>query len=238
MFVQRKCRPRSMAVVCRDRSILWWLLLALVAIVVMLLLGEPVIAQTRRSVELMDRAIELRPNISHGRALYQQHCASCHGVDAYGDTGKVVPALAAQLPVYIIKQLADIAEGQRTAPEMHRVVATKSMSTPQALRDVASYLGSLNPNSQPERGDGTKLAIGKRNYQILCSSCHGRQGAGHEGRATPALRGQNYAYLVMRMRDIATGHGSTLDITVTESLEQLTYEQLTALADYASRLSL
>ena len=237
MFEQRKHRSRSMAVVCRDRSILWWLLPELVAMVVMLL-GEPVIAQTRRSVELMDRALELRPDTSRGRALYQQHCASCHRVDAYGDTGKVVPALAAQLPVYIIKQLADIAEGQRTAPEMHRVVAAKPMSTPQALRDVASYLGSLNPNSEPEHGDGTKLAVGKRNYQILCSSCHGRHGAGHEGHATPALRGQNYAYLLMRMRDIATGHGSTLDITVTESLEQLTYEQLTALADYASRLSL
>jgi cytochrome c553 len=238
MFAQRKHRPHSMAAVCRDRSLLWWLLLALVAVVVVLLLGEPAIAQTRRSVELVDRALELRPDTARGLALYQKHCASCHGVDAYGGTDIVVPALAAQLPVYIIKQLADIAEGQRTAPEMHRVVATKPMSTPQALRDVASYLGSLHPNSTPELGDGTKLAIGKRNYQILCSSCHGRQGAGHEGHATPALRGQNYAYLLMRMRDIATGHGSTLDITVTESLEQLTYEQLTALADYASRLSL
>jgi cytochrome c553 len=238
MFAQGKRRPRSFGVVCRDRSILWWLLLALVALVAVLLFGEPAIAQTRRSVELMDRALELRPDAIRGRALYQKHCASCHGVDAHGVAETVVPALAAQLPVYIIKQLADIAEGQRAAPEMHRVVATKSMSTPQALRDVASYLGSLNPNKEPELGDGTKLVVGKRNYQTLCASCHGRQGAGHEGHTTPALRGQNYAYLLMRMRDIATGHGSTLDITVTESLEQLTYEQLTAVADYASRLSL
>ncbi len=32
------------AAVCRDRSLLWWLLLALVALVVVLLLNEPVIA--------------------------------------------------------------------------------------------------------------------------------------------------------------------------------------------------
>ncbi len=238
MVAQRKHRPRTVLAVCRDPSILWWLLLALVALVVVLVLGEPAVAQTRRSVELMDRALALRPDTSRGRALYQEHCSSCHGVDAYGDTATAAPALAAQLPAYIIKQLADIAEGQRTAPEMHRVIAIKPMSTPQALRDVASYLGGLDPNSEPELGEGTKLALGKRTYQALCSSCHGRQGAGHGGHGTPALRGQNYAYLLMRMRDIATGHGSTLDITVTESLEQLTYDELTAVADYASRLAL
>lgn len=235
MVAQGKRRPRSFAAVCRDRSILWW---SLVALVVVLLLGELAMAQTRRSVELIDRALELWPDSFRGRALYQEHCASCHGVHAHGDTSAVVPALAGQWPAYVIKQLADIAEGQRTAPEMHKVIAIKAMSTPQALSDVAGYLGSLDPNSEPELGDGDKLALGKRNYEALCSSCHGQQGAGDAKQATPALRGQNYAYLLMRMRDIATGHGSTLDITVTESLEQLTYDQLTAVADYASRLRL
>jgi len=235
MLTQRKHRPRSIVAVCRDRSMLRWFLLALLAII-SVLLGEGTIAQTRRSIELMDRALELRPDTVRGRALYQEHCASCHGVDAYGDAEAVIPALAGQLPIYIIKQLADIAEGQRTAPEMHRVVATKPMGTPQALRDVASYLGALDPNSAPEVGDGTKVVLGKRNYKILCASCHGREGTGHAVHGTPALRGQNYAYLLMRMRDIATGHGSTLDTTVTESLEQLKYDELTALADYMSRL--
>src|SRR5688500_15194859 len=105
MFAQRTRRPRSSAPMCRDRSIVWWLLMAFVALVVVMLSGEPAMGQTRRSVELMDRALALRPDTSRGRALYQEHCASCHGVDAYGDPGKVVPALAAQLPVYIIKQL-------------------------------------------------------------------------------------------------------------------------------------
>jgi cytochrome c553 len=227
MVAQTKSRPRSIVAA--------WLLLSPLALIIALL-GERAIAQTRRSIELMDRALELRPDTLRGRTLYREHCASCHGVDAYGDTEAVIPALAGQLPIYIIKQLANIAEGQRTAPEMHRIVATKPMSTPQALRDVAGYLGSLDPNSKPEVGDGTKLALGKRNYQSLCVSCHSRQGAGHAVYGTPALRGQNYAYLLMRMRDIATGHGSTLDVTVTESLEQLTYDELTSLADYTSRL--
>lgn len=218
----------------RERSIQSCLLLALLAALV----GEPGLAQTRRSIELMDRALELRPDTSRGRALYQEHCASCHGANAHGDIAAVVPALAGQSSAYIIKQLADIAEGQRTAPEMHRAVAPKAMSTPQALRDVAGYLGSLDPNSEPEHGDGKMLALGKRQYQAMCLSCHGRQGAGREAPPTPSLRGQNYSYLVMRIRDIATGHGSTLDITVTETLERLTYDELTAVADYASRIGL
>ncbi|HEY5760490.1 MAG TPA: c-type cytochrome [Steroidobacter sp.] len=237
MLAQKQRRSRSISGVRLDRSIFWWLLLVLALLVVVVLLREPAFAQTRRSVELMDRALEQRPDTAHGRTLYREHCASCHGVDGYGDTTVAAPALAGQLPSYIIKQLADIAEGQRTAPEMHRAIAIKPMSTPQALRDVASYLGGLDENPEPELGDGTQLDLGKRTYQARCSSCHGQQGAGHEGSVTPALRGQNYAYLLMRTRDIATGHGSTLDITVTESLEQLTYDELTALADYAARLS-
>jgi cytochrome c553 len=237
MIAEKKRRSRSIETACCDGSLLAWLLLALTVLVVLVMFAaEPAIAQTRRSVEVLDRALELEPDTIRGRASYQEHCAGCHGVTAHGDAAAVVPALAGQLPIYIIEQLANIAEGQRTAPEMHRVVATKAMSTPQALSDVAGYLGSLDRNEEPEHGEGTKLAIGKRKYQALCSSCHGRRGAGHPINGTPALRGQNYAYLLMRMRDIATGHGATVDVTVAESLEQLTYDELTALADYTSRL--
>lgn len=234
MIARSKYRLHSGAARYRDLNVSWALLVTLILLAV--LVGDRATAQTRRSVDLMDRALELKPDPFRGRALYRQYCASCHGIYAYGDVAGVVPALAAQVPAYIIKQLADIAEGQRTAPEMHRVVATQAMSTPQSLRDVAGYLGGLDTNSEPEHGDGAKLALGRRDYQAMCSSCHGRQGRGHEANATPALRGQNYAYLLMRMRDIATGHGSTLDVAVTESLERLTYDQLTAIADYASRL--
>jgi cytochrome c553 len=193
-------------------------------------------AQAQRGVEIIERALKLQPDLGEGRKLYSEHCASCHGADAYGNAREVIPALAGQLPIYVIKQLADVAEGLRTAPEMHRVVARKPLSTPQGLKNVASYVGSVDPNPRPETGDGKQLALGKRYYQALCAYCHGAQGGGNEAHATPALRRQNYSYLLMQMRDLSSGHRYAVDETIQATLQELSYDQLTAIADYAARL--
>lgn len=235
MNCPRGIQTRTRAALCSERAVAWWLLIALL-IGFMVLLSRSAAAQTERGIDLIERALDLKADTKNGRALYRQHCEACHGADAYGDAVAVIPALAGQLPVYLIKQLADTAEGQRTAPAMHRVVAMKPMSTPQGLRDVATYLGDLPPNPRPEVGDGTQLASGKRYYQGMCAYCHGAQGGGNEAHATPALRRQNYAYLLMQMRQLAVGHRYSVDLEIAESLADLSLDQLTAIADYASRL--
>jgi cytochrome c553 len=219
----------------RRHSLGWWLLIA-GATVLMTVLVRTSAAQTQRGIDIIERALELRPNVENGRLMYGEHCVSCHGSEAWGDADTVTPALAGQLPVYVIKQLADIAEGQRIAPEMHRVVARKAVSTLQALRDIASYLGELTPNPNPEVGDGMQLALGKRHYQGLCAYCHGAQGGGNEAHATPALRRQNYAYLLMQMRNLANEHRYSVDIEIVETLQALSFDQLSAIADYTARL--
>jgi cytochrome c553 len=210
-------------------------LLVLLALI-LLLASRTAAAQSQRGVELIERALQAKSDERAGRGIYDEHCASCHDTTAYGRADEVIPALAGQLPVYLIKQMVDMAEAERTNPEMHRVVARKSLSTPQSLRDVASYLGSLGPNPKPETGDGTQLDLGKRYYQGLCAYCHGPQGGGNEAHATPALRRQNYAYLLMQMRELSAGHRATVDIDIVDTLQRLPYEHLTAIADYASRL--
>jgi cytochrome c553 len=200
------------------------------------LTAQPAAAQAQRGVEIIERALKLQPDLAEGRKLYIENCASCHGPEAYGNAHEVIPALAGQLPIYVIKQLADVAEGLRTTPEMHRVVARKPLSTPQGLKNVASYVGSLDPNPRPETGDGKQLALGKRYYQGLCAYCHGAQGGGNEAHATPALRRQNYSYLLMQMRDLSSGHRYAVDETIVATLQELSYDQLTAIADYAARL--
>lgn len=218
----------------RSRSPLW--LLIAVAIVLLILLWRSAAAQTQRNVDIIERTLQLQPDVGNGRKLYREHCASCHGADAWGNADSVIPELAGQLPIYVIKQLADLAEGQRTAPEMHRVVAMKPLNTLQAVRDIASYLGTLDPNPKPELGDGLQLALGKRHYQGLCAYCHGAQGGGNETHATPALRRQHYSYLLMQMRSLANGHRYSVDIEISALLEALSFEQMTAIADYAARL--
>jgi cytochrome c553 len=206
------------------------------SIVVAAMLATPAVGQDVRSTEVIERALQAKPDTKSGNKIYREHCSACHGAQAYGNAGEVIPALAGQLPIYVIKQLVDLAEGGRASADMHRVAAKKPLTTPQGLSDIAGYLGSLDPNPKPETGDGAQLATGKRYYQGLCAYCHGAQGGGNEAHATPALRRQHYSYLLMQMRDLAADHRNSVDIAIVDMLQQLPYDQLTAIADYASRL--
>jgi cytochrome c553 len=193
-------------------------------------------AQSHRSAEILDRALALTPDVRNGQVLYRDLCQSCHGVDATGDAEWVIPALAGQVDSYLIKQLVDFAEGDRVGPEMHRAVARKRLITPQSLRDVSGYLATLPPTGSPERGDGRQLAQGKRVYEGLCIQCHGAQGEGDRAAAVPSLQRQHYAYLIAQIRSLATGHRYAVELGVESALKRLSYDELTAVADYASRL--
>lgn len=215
----------------------FWLWVTVAAMVVVLALAtRTAAAQTERATALIEQALALRGDVSRGTALYESLCASCHGTEAYGNAATVTPSLAGQLPVYLIKQLVDVAEGDRVTPEMHRVVALKQLASPQAMSDLATYLRSLPPNPRPEVGDGRALADGKRYYKGLCAFCHGANGEGNEQHATPSLQRQHYSYLLMQSRRLAVGHRYSVPVEVIEVLEKLPFDEMTAIADYASRL--
>ena len=207
-----------------------------VVVAVLALTAQTAAAQTERGNALIESALALQGDVAKGASLYKSHCASCHGPQAYGNAMTVTPSLAGQLPIYLIKQLVDFAESDRSAPEMHRVVALKQLVSPQAIRDVATYVAGLPPNPQPEVGDGKDLADGKRYYSGLCAFCHGARAEGNEQHATPSLRHQHYSYLLMQTRGLAVGHRYSVPVEVIQTLEQVPFEQLAAIADYVSRL--
>lgn len=215
----------------------WWLRSARARVACLsLLLAGSIAAQTQRGSEIIESALAAQPDERHGAALYRKLCSSCHGRKAHGRAAPVTPALAGQLEIYLIKQIVDLAEGDRNEPEMHRVVARKELSTPQAIRDVSTHLSKLPVNPQPEVGDGKDLAVGRRFYDGLCAFCHGTTGEGNVLHATPALQRQHYSYLLMQSRRLAIGHRYSVPIEVIEILEQLPFDKLTAVSDYASRL--
>lgn len=192
--------------------------------------------QTRRGMEIIDRTLALMPQASAGAALYREACASCHGSGAQGNAAQIVPALAGQLQHYLIKQLADFAEGDRASADMHRVMAAKRLTSLQSIRNVAAYLSELPPVGRPELGDGKQLAVGRRVYERLCIECHGRNAQGDARYAVPSLRRQHYSYLLSQIRTLAVGHRYSVDIGVVNALERLSYDELTAVADYLARL--
>jgi cytochrome c553 len=219
----------------RQLSRLSWTFLLLPLIATIALSGRSASAKENRREEIVEKALALKPDVLQGQELYRRRCLSCHGRQADGDAESVTPALAGQVTSYLIKQLADLAEGYRELPEMHRQIARAELSTPQAMRDLATYMSTLPPGDA-QRGDGKKLELGKSVYRSTCAQCHGAGGEGNDRNKVPALRGQHYSYLLRQARQIATGHRYSVDVSVRAILESLSLDALTATADYISRL--
>jgi cytochrome c553 len=201
-----------------------------------LLCGATASASPTRVDQLVRTALQLDPNASHGAALYLQNCARCHAQGAIGDSRNVIPALAGQREAYLIKQLADFTELERDSQEMHAVVARAALNEPQAWADVAAYLSHLPAARFPETADGAGVELGEAIFQEQCASCHEEDARGDDDGFVPSLRDQHYSYLVRQMRSLAASHRLNVDADLVRFIDSLDTDEITAVADYLSRL--
>jgi cytochrome c oxidase cbb3-type subunit 3 len=201
-----------------------------------LLCGTGAVASPTRVDQLVRTALQLDPNASHGAALYLQNCARCHGQGAIGDPRNVIPALAGQREAYLIKQLADFTELERESQEMHAVLARSPLNEPQTLADVAAYLSHLPAARDLETSDGKGVELGEAIFQEQCASCHEEDARGDDDGFVPSLRDQHYSYLVREMRALAASHRLNVDTDLVRFIDSLDTEEMTAVADYLSRL--
>jgi cbb3-type cytochrome c oxidase subunit III len=131
-----------------------------------------------------EEAIARRADREHGRALYRQNCASCHGADGRSNT----PAAATQLP-----RPSDLTSGlysQATiaASITHGVPGTAmpaaAIHSGSDVNDLVAYVIRLQPPVQspaPATSDEGKTLFAKN-----CTACHGVHGMG-DGIAAPPL---------------------------------------------------
>ena len=208
----------------------------------LLLFATPLVceAQGTASLSLLQKTMALTPNLESGEHLYIQYCAACHHRSAWGSGPREVPTLAGQQDLYLLEQLIKFSTRDRSKPEMHDVVAQPEIDSPQAMRDLSSYIASRPRNTRSERGDKTQLNIGARVYAQSCLICHGASGAGNRDDLIPAIGGQHYSYLLVRLRHFAQDHASqerqSLAPAVVNLLSRLTPDEIKAVADYTSRL--
>lgn len=201
-----------------------------------LLCSTAAFASPARVDRLVRQALQLEPNASHGAALYLQNCVRCHGQGAIGDPRNVIPALAAQREAYLIKQLADFTELEREGREMHGIVARAPLNEPQALADLAAYLSHLPATRSPETADGEGVELGEAIFQEQCASCHEEDARGDDDGFVPSLRDQHYSYLVRQMRGLAASHRLNVDTDLVRFIDSLDTDEMTAVADYLSRV--
>lgn len=200
--------------------------------------GRMTAAATPRAFELLRAAMAANPEPRHGEALYLKQCSRCHSRAAWGKGAAAVPSLAGQREYYLIEQLAQISSLERNVPEMHRVLASPEIDRPQAMRDLAAYLAHEPPNARPEKGSGRDLASGERAYRRQCALCHGKDGEGSDDEPIPALAGQHYTYVLTQLHGFAAGHRGTVEPPVLDFAGGLSPQELAAVADYVSRLSI
>ncbi len=129
--------------------------------------------------------------IAQGRQIFQQTCATCHGLEAQGTA--VAPSLIGVGAAAVDFQVSTgrmplrepAAEAVRKPPQL----------TPAQTRAVAEYIQSLGggppvPTAAQVSTSGTSLALGQQLFIADCAQCHNFVGAGGAltyGKFAPAL---------------------------------------------------
>jgi cytochrome c553 len=178
-------------------------------------------------------ARRLEGDLQAGRESYEV-CASCHLPSGAGRPDGTFPQLAGQHASVLLKQMVDIREGRRSNPIMEPFVRT--VSGPQELADLATYIASLPVPEDNGKGDGDELELGRRLFERDCATCHGVNGEGRSETALPRLAGQHYRYLLRQLRDIAAARRHNAAPGMATVVEAYDDAELQAVADWASRL--
>jgi cytochrome c553 len=194
------------------------------------------LGQSTGTMDRLQKALSLTPDLERGEHLYIQFCTACHLRGGWGNGPREVPGLAGQHEVYLLEQLMQFSTQERVKKEMHEVVTKPEVDNPQALRDVSAYIASRPRNPSPDRGDGRQLRLGAEVYLHSCEVCHARDGAGSKEDLIPAIGGQQYGYLLVRLRNFAKDHTPNIEPGALNILANLSPKEVDAVADYTSRL--
>jgi cytochrome c553 len=74
-----------------------------------------------------------------GAGIYSAGCASCHGRNGDGDSGKAIPKLAGQHYDYLLRQMHDAVDGRRPTLSSDHVKKIKPLDL-EELQALADYL--------------------------------------------------------------------------------------------------
>jgi len=185
--------------------------------------------------EELTKAIALSADIKHGQKIYRL-CANCHMQNGWGKRDGSFPVIAGQHKNVLIKQLEDIRSKNRNNPTMYPFTEPGSIGGLQGIADVTAYIASLPVDPNPGTGSGKNLATGKRIYQQHCQQCHGDKALGNNKNFNPRLKGQHYAYLLRQLEWIGNGYRKNANPVMVDRVKTLSKAELSAVADYLSRL--
>jgi cytochrome c553 len=186
-----------------------------------------------------DEALTLKPDLENGLDVYEV-CAACHLTEGWGTKDGTFPQVAGQLKGVLIKQLADIREGNRDNPTMYPFALPAAIGDAQALADVVAYIEKLPMN--PDNGKGPwdkgtpEFAQGQKLYKDNCVKCHGEQGEGHLEKFYPLIQGQHYNYMLRQFEWIRDGKRRNANPDMVEQIKAFSNKDMQMVINYVSRI--
>ena len=185
---------------------------------------------------------EFSGNRAHGQQIAAQTCSACHGMDGRGVSPQF-PALAAQLPEYLAKQLKAFKAETNAKPKRPSAVMTPIVAalTDADFVDIAAYYWKLEPGAGSAR-NSARLDLGRRIYTEgnpaeglpACITCHRPTGSGIRP-DFPKLAGQSAEYLDAQLASWMAVRGKPGKL-MTMIVPHLQADERRAVADYISQL--
>ena len=197
-----------------------------------MLCATPILLQASQLEDVM----AMQPDVAHGKKVYEI-CATCHEDTGWGKRDGTFPVIAGQHHNVILKQIVDVRSRKRQNPSMYPFIDPKLLGGWQSIADVAAYVDQLPPDPKPGTGSGEKVSEGKKVFQQKCAACHGKLAEGDNAKFYPRLQGQHYGYLKRELEFIQGGFRKNADPAMLVQLKTLNAEEISAVADYLSRLS-
>jgi len=162
----------------------------------------------------------------HGKDLFQQNCASCHGMD-----GKV-SAVGKKLKPYPARDLTALGAVDRD--ELRRIIAYGVQGTSMTpkrydldavgIEDVIDYILSFKRK--------VDMANGKKRFGQVCSTCHGL-----DGRAKTGMGAKNLVYSNLSLEEtVHTIRNGRPGTKMTSKRHQLSNPDIEDVAHYVHDL--
>jgi cytochrome c553 len=181
--------------------------------------------------------IRATPDREHGKQIFQEKCAPCHGARGEGYPGGDVaafPIIGGQHFKFLALALVRFRHGHSSVHHMQYFSNAARLPAAQDIADVTAYVAALQPGSPVGVGSGLSLDEGARVYLRACEPCHRATGAGDAVRPVPRLAGQHYRYLLRQLDAPAAPHRS--GDAHSKRIQQISASDRAAVADYLSRL--
>ncbi len=191
-----------------------------------------------------DQAVSTKPvSIQAGEALYNAHCAACHGIGAVGAKGpELLNVGAAAVDFFLSTGRMPLAtptlEPQpRTSPISTRPRSPTSSPTSMPWTSSTGPRGRASPTSRrrapTRRPSAPPLSEGNELFLLNCAQCHDASGAGgmlSHGYVVPSLRQATPTQIAEAIR---VGPRPMPNF----GPGQLTDQQVSAIADYVYNLN-